>query len=243
MKRILSNLNSIASVLLAGVLVLMVGFIGLRNPLRVNLSDRTYYELSEKTLSLLNELENEVVITVFFQEEHKLYLDIENLLEEYEYLSRNIRVEWVDPTRDLARMEKLVSKYGLTEAQVVVFDIDGKFEVKKQSDIATLKLEKGHREPTIIAFRGEQAFSSAIYGLMQGETPTVYFLVGHGERRVTDFDQMAGFSKIGTKVLQDNLDVQELVLTAKKKIPDDAGEGLPSESVVLTRTVTWSRGP
>lgn len=222
MKRILSNLNSIASVLLAGVLVLMVGFIGLRNPLRVNLSDRTYYELSEKTLSLLNELENEVVITVFFQEEHKLYLDIENLLEEYEYLSRNIRVEWVDPTRDLARMEKLVSKYGLTEAQVVVFDIDGKFEVKKQSDIATLKLEQGHKEPTITAFRGEQAFSSAIYGLMQGETPTVYFLVGHGERRVTDFDQMAGFSKIGTKVLQDNLDVQELVLTAKKKIPDDA---------------------
>ena len=222
MKRILFNLNSIAAVFLAMVLVLMVGFIALRNPVRINVSDRTYYQLSEKTLNLLGDLENQVHITVFFQEEHKLYQDIENLLEEYEYHSRNITVEWVDPTRDLARMEKLVNKYGLTEAQVVVFDIAGNFAVKKQSDIAEVVLKKGMQEPAIVAFRGEQAFSSAIYGLMQGETPVVYFLVGHGERRVTDFDQTSGFSKIGTMVLQDNLEVKELVLSGEKKIPEDA---------------------
>ena len=222
MKRILSNLNSIAAVLLAFVLVLMIGFVAMRNPIRINLSDRTFYQLSEKTLNLLDDLENQVHITVFFQEEHKLYQDIENLLEEYQYHSRNISVEWVDPARDLARMEKLVNKYGLTEAQVVVFDIGGKFSVKKQADIAKLALIKGMKEPTITAFRGEQAFSSAIYGLMQGETPTVYFLVGHGERRATDFDQREGYSKIGTMVLQDNLDLKELVLSGEKRIPEDA---------------------
>ncbi len=222
MKRILSNLNSILSVVLATVLVLEIGYIALMNPMRINLSDRTYYQLSEKTLNLLDELESQVHITVFFQEEHKLYLDIENLLEEYEYHSHNITIEWVDPTRDLARMEKLVNKYGLTEAQVVVFDIGGKFSVKKQSDIADVALKRGMREPSIIAFRGEQAFSSAIYGLIQGDTPIVYFLVGHGERRITDFDQTSGFSKIGTMVLQDNLEVKELVLSGEKKVPKDA---------------------
>lgn len=222
MKRILTNLNSIFAVLLAFVLVQMIGFIGARNPVRMNLSGRNYYELSNKTLSLLNELEKEVSVTVFFQEEHALYHDIENLLEEYQYFSRNIQVEWVDPTRDMARTEQLASKYGLTEAQVVVFDIGDRSKVVKQADLADLIMEKGRDEPTIVAFKAEQAFSSAIYGLMQGDTPTVYFLVGHGEKRVSEFDPMTGYSRIGTVVLRDNLDVEELMLSGEKQIPEDA---------------------
>ncbi|MDF7807365.1 GldG family protein [Pontiellaceae bacterium B12219] len=222
MKRFLTNLNSIAAVLLAFVLIQMIGFISMRNPVRLNMSGRTYYELSDKTLRLLNELESEVTVTVFFQEEHKLYLDIENLLEEYQYHSRNIRVEWVDPTRDRAQTEKLANKYGLTEAQVVVFDIGGRSKVVKQADLADLTLPKGHKEYVITAFKGEQAFSSAIYGLMQEEAPIVYFLVGHGEQRITDFDQMSGYSKIGTVVLRDNVEVKELMLSGEKQIPDDA---------------------
>ena len=222
MKRFLINLNSIAAVLLAFVLVQMIGFIGARYPIRTNLSGQTYYELSEKTLSLLDELDQDVHVTVFFQEEHKLYFDIENLLEEYQYYSRNIHVEWVDPMRDLARTEKLANQYGLTEAQVVVFDIGERSKVVRQSDLAELTRERGRREPVISAFKGEQAFSSAIYGLMQGDTPTVYFLVGHGEKRITEFDPLSGYSKIGTIVLRDNLNVKELMLSGEKQIPEDA---------------------
>ena len=222
MKRFLTNLNSIAAVVLAFVLVQMIGFVGARNPVRINLSGRTYYELSEKTLSLLDELDQDVRITVFFQEEHKLYLDIENLLEEYQYYSRNIQVEWVDPARDLARTEKLANQYGLTEAQVVVFDTGDRSKVVKQGDLADLVQEKGQKDATLSAFKGEQAFSSAIYGLMQGETPTVYFLVGHGEKRISEFDPMSGYSKIGTVVLRDNLEVKELMLSGEKQIPEDA---------------------
>lgn len=222
MKRILSNLNAIAGVLLALVLVEMIGFVGLRNPVRVNFSERNYYKLSDKTLNLLNELENQITITVFFQEEHKLYQDIENLIEEYQYHSRNLHVEWVDPARDRARTEKLANQYALTEAQVVVFDIGDRSKVVHQSDIAEMVMEQGRDEPTITAFKGEQAFSSAIHGLMQGDTPTVYYLAGHGEHRVTDFDQMSGYSKIGTITLRDNLEVKELMLSGEKQIPEDA---------------------
>jgi len=222
MKRILTSLHSIVAVLLAFVLVQMIGFIGARNPVRMNLSVRNYYELSNKTLNLLKELERQVTVTVFFQEEHALFHDIDNLLEEYQYYSRNIRVEWVDPTRDMARTEQLASKYGLTEAQVVVFDIGDRSKVVKQADLADLIMEPGRKEPTIAAFKGEQAFSSAIYGLMQGETPSVYFLVGHGEKRVSEFDQLTGYSKIGRVVVRDNLEVKELMLSGEKQIPEDA---------------------
>ncbi len=222
MKRILNNVNSFASVLLAFVLMQMIGWVAMRNPVRTNLSGRTYYELSEKTLRLLDELDRDVHLTVFFQEEHALYHDIENLLEEYQYHSRNIRVDWVDPARDRARTEKLASKYGLTEAQVIVADIDGQYKVIKQTEMAEMVREKRRKEPTITAFKGEQALSSAIYGLIQGDTPVVYFLVGHGEKRITEFDPMSGFSSIRTAVLRDNLEARELVLTGEKEIPEDA---------------------
>jgi len=222
MKRILTNLNLIASVVLAFVVVVLVNFIALRNPLRVDLSGRQYYSLSEKTTNLLDGIDQHVAVTVFFQEEHKLYLDIENLLEEYQYRSRNIQVEWVDPARDLARTEKLAEKYGLTEAQVVVFEIGGKSKVIRQADLANFQMVKGHREPVISDFKGEQAFSSAIQGLLQGETPVVYFLVGHGEHRVTEFDQISGYSRIGTLMFRDNLELKELMLSNEKQIPEDA---------------------
>ena len=222
MKRILSNLNLVAGVLLAFVLVQLVNFIALSNSQRWDWSGRQYYALSEKTTNLLAELERHVEVTVLFQEEHTLYSDVENLLEEYQYQSRNIHVEWVDPARDLARTEKLAKKYGLTEAQVVVFDIEGKSKVVRAADLADYRMVKGWREPVISAFKGEQAFSSAIQGLVQGETPVVYFLVGHGERRVTEFDQIAGYSTIGTLIFRDNLEVKELMLTGEKQIPEDA---------------------
>ena len=235
MKRILSNLNLLAALVLALILVQMVNFLALRNPVRTNWSGRTYYELSEKTLSLLGELENRIDITVLFQEEHKLYHDLENLLEEYQYYSGNIHVEWVDPARDLDRTEQLAGKYGLTEAQVIVFDIGDKSKVLRQADLADFQMVEKRKEPVMTAFKAEQAISSAIQGLMQDEMPKVYFLVGHGERRITDFDPMSGFSSIGTVVLRDNLDVKELMLSGEQRVPEDAAAlVIPGPSVVMS---------
>ncbi len=235
MKRILSNLNVLAAIGLSLVLLLMVNYLALQNPVRMNWSGRTYYELSERTLNLLDELEQQVNVTVFFQEEHKLYYDIENLLEEYQYHSRNIHIEWVDPARDLARTEKLASKYGLTEAQVVVFDMGGKSKTVRQADLADFQMVDGRKEPVMTAFKGEQAFSSAIQELIQDETPVVYFLAGHGERRITDFDQLTGFSKIGTVILRDNLDVKELMLSGEQGVPENAAAlVIPGPSKMLS---------
>jgi len=222
MKRIANNINALLSVILALVVVQMVGFIVLRNPVRVNLSGHTYYDLSEKTLRLLDELDYEVEVTVFFQEEHDLYHDIDNLLDEYQYHSRNFHVTWVDPTRDLALTEQLVAKYGLTEAQVVVFDIGDKSKVVRLADIVDVRLEGRQQIPVYVAFKGEQAFSSAIMELMEGRVPKVYFLAGHGERRVTDFDPLTGYSRLGTALLRDNMEIQELMLSGDAEIPDDA---------------------
>lgn len=223
MKKFLTKLNQAAAVLLAFVLLLLINWIAITNAYRWDWSGRKYYALSEKTVNLLQELEVDVKIIVFFQEEHALYNDIENLIEEYQYQSRNIQVEWVDPARDLARTEKLTEKYGLTEPQVVVFDVGGKSKVVRESEIADYKTERdGRKMPVISSFKGEQAFSSAIQGLVQGKTPIVYFLKGHDEKEVGNADPIIGYSRIGTVMFNDNLELRELMLTKEKRIPDDA---------------------
>ncbi len=222
MNRILKKFKSLIAVFLAFVLALLIGFVALRNPMRLDISDSNFYKLSDKTIELLDRLDRNVEVTVFFQQEHPLYDDIENLLEEYQYQTRNIHVRWIDPARDRGLTEKLANQYGLTESQVIVFDVDGKSKKVYQADLADKEMVKGRQEPVLKAFKGEQAFSSAIRELVQGQTPVVYFLTGHGEHRVTDFDQTVGYSSIENIIIRDNIEVKELLLATEKNIPDDA---------------------
>ena len=216
------KLKSLLAALLALVLVLLIGIATLRNRVRFDLSDRNYYKLSEKTLHLLERLDQEIQVTVFFQQEHQLYDYVENLLEEYQYRYRPLSIEWVDPLRDPSRAEKLANKYGVTPAQVVVFEVGGRSKVLQKSDLAEMQTFPGRTEPVMTAFKGEQAFSSAIQALYEGETPVVYFLLGHGEHRITDFDPVAGYSDIDRIVVRDNIETKELVLAGEEQVPDDA---------------------
>ena len=222
MKRMLSNLNATLALILAFVLVQLVNFIALRNPVRLDVSSRKYYELSDKTKHLLKSLDRPVDVYVIFSREHVLRGDIDRLLEEYRYLSRNVRVEKIDPSRDMARTEQLAKKYGLTEPNVVVFDMDGRSRTVHQADLANYRMVKGRKEPVLSAFKGEQVFSGAIRALEQGETPKIYFLAGHGERHLSDFNPLTGYSHVGEAIVRDNIDVEELMLTKDKGIPKDA---------------------
>ena len=221
MKRILSNLNLLTSVFLAFLLSLMLNFIALRNPVRADWSHRQYYALSNKTKDILRNLDQRVNVYVLFPKEDELYLDIHNLLDEYKYQSQNIHVEWIDPARDLAHTEKLAKKYDLTDAQVIVFELGDQYKVVKKEDLADYRMVRGQKQPVLSAFKGEQAFSSALQSLIEGKTPVVYFLVGHGEKRLTDFDQISGYSRLATAIFRDNMEPRELMLTKEHGIPDD----------------------
>ncbi|MBN2162174.1 MAG: GldG family protein [Pontiellaceae bacterium] len=222
MKRYVTSMKAIIAVFLALILSLLVGVAALRNPYRIDLSTRNFYRLSNRTIQLLEQLDRDVRITVFFQEEDFLFDDIDNLLEEYEYRSRYIEVDWVDPMRDVAETEKLASKFGVKPSQLVVVEMDGRSQVLHMSDLAVMQSVPGRDEPIMTAFKGEQAFSSAIQKLSEGKTPVVYFLLGHGEHRLGDFDPQVGYSDIATAMLSDNIQGEDLILSSEQGIPENA---------------------
>jgi ABC-type uncharacterized transport system involved in gliding motility auxiliary subunit len=49
----------------------------------------------------------------------------------------------------------------------------------------------------------------------------VYFLTGHGERDITDFDRRTGFSGAAQLIERDNIAVKPLLLSTEKQIPAD----------------------
>jgi hypothetical protein len=193
---------------MAATIVLMVNYLSSRHYLRKDISSTQFYALAPKTAQMLQSLEEPVHITVFFQDDNVLYEDIHNLLREYRVHSPLLNIQWVNPNRDIAQTEELAAKYSVTEANVVVFDCDGQNKYVRADEIAQIDSSSG--EAKIVAFKGEQAFSSAIQAITKEDVPAVYFLAGHGEQDIENFDPRTGFSRIGQLIERDNVEVKKL---------------------------------
>lgn len=221
--RLLFRWNLMAGTILLVAILGMVNYLSFRHFLRFDLSRTKLYSLSDKTLSILNSLTDTVNVIVFFQPQQEVYDEVENLIKEYQSACDRLHVEWVDPDRDLARAEELSRKFEVSEPNVVVFEYHGRRKYITADEIAEYDYSMVGlgRAPRKVSFKGEQAFSSAIYSVVSGERPKIYFLVGHGERGIFDYDPQKGYSRITREIQRDNLEVHTLDLAKKKRIPSD----------------------
>ncbi len=217
--RLWKHLNNGTALVLATVIVLMLNYLSYRHYYRTDLSVRQFYSLSAKTISLLETLDLPVEVTVFFQPGNILYEDIHNLLREYQFHTDKLNIQWVDPDRDIAQTEELAVQYKVTEPNVVVFHHAGRSKYVRADEIAQTDASSGVTR--ILAFKGEQAFSSALQGVVQETVPVVYFLTGHSERDIGNFDPRTGFSGVAKLIERDNVDVRTLELSREKQVPAD----------------------
>ena len=218
------TLNTGLALALAAAIFGMVNYASFRHYKHADLSRTKLYQLSEKTTGLLKSLTNAIDVIVFFQPGQDVYDDVDNLLKEYQESSKLIRVQKVDPDRDLARTEMLAKKYQVAKPNVVVFDNGGRTKFVTTEDIVEMDysgMQMG-MQPRKTGFKGEQAFSSAIQNITQVKTPTVYFLQGHGERDPEGYDRRNGFSNLAREIKRDNTTVKKVTLGEQKAIPADA---------------------
>lgn len=223
-RRLLFGLNTGLALLLALVLVGMINYLAHRHYWRHDMSRTRFYSLSDKTRSLLDSVTSRVEVVVFFQPDNPVYEDVVNLLKEYQFANENIRVERVDPNRDLGRAEALVRQYDVDQLNVVVFSSAGRtkfVDAESLTEIDYSAIAAGG-PPRLAAFRGEQVFSSAIQSILQGQPPVVYFIRGHGERDINDRDPYTGYSSIAQQLRRDNVEVRDLLLAEARQIPTDA---------------------
>jgi ABC-type uncharacterized transport system involved in gliding motility auxiliary subunit len=199
----------------------MLNYLSHRYFYRGDFNRTPLYQLSDKSLSLLAEVTNDVQVTVFLSPENSIYGDVLRLLEEYQLASDRIQVETVDPFRNLVRSRELAEKYGVDDPDMVIFDGGERTQFVSRFDLVGVEYDPGKITPEPIAeyFHGETLFSSAIKAVTDVRRPRVYFLQGHGERDLENFDEYHGYSEFAQLIRRDNIDIQSLVLGERRAIP------------------------
>ncbi|MFA5043240.1 MAG: GldG family protein [Kiritimatiellia bacterium] len=208
---------------LSALMVLMVNYLAGRHPFRFDVSRARHYALTAETKSLLDRLPADIRVVVFMSAEQELYSDVQSLLREYAYASARLRIEYVDPHRDMVRSKELALQYDLREPNLIVLDAGVRRRIVPVTDLADYDYTPtlAGRAKVLRRFCGEQALSTALQGLSQTRKPVVYFLAGHGERQTDNFDPYTGYSVIARIMEKNNLEVKPLSFSGVSAVPAD----------------------
>ncbi len=182
-------------IVLALGIVVAANYILSRQNRRWDLTAAQQYSLSDQTRRVVGSLEQPVRVLVFTREaEFPRYRD---RFDEYEYLSPQVEVEYVDVDQDPVRARQYeVDVYG-----TIVFEYEGRTERTTSST--------------------EQDLTNALITVVEGEERTVYFVQGHGEADPQG-DERDGYRAVTDALGRDNFRVETVVLAQAPEVPADA---------------------
>jgi len=213
----------------------------------------------EQTKQLLAELNQPVAFTVLMPPESQPGKRIQRLLDLYREHNEAIRAEFVDPYRDANRWAQLQRDYSEIQPDGVLIrygvgpDRRHRFISRKEifEESVTFDRASGRPRSRTVAFHGEDVFTSALNGLLEGTKQIVYFTTGHGEKDPEKYHPQDpnGIGKV-TGELEKYLAVHKLDLKQTDGVPEDcdvlvvAGPAEPFTLDELERIATYlERGP
>ena len=214
---------SVAAVVLGIVLALGVNWLGARHWWRGDWTSNGIYSVSETTRKTVRALKAPVRVTVFMTRGSRLYQPVTELLTRYRALSPMIEVEYLDPERNPARAEALVKEFGIRQNTIVFRSGDHKkyVEEDKLADVDFAGASQGGPQE-IKAFRGEEAFTSAILEVTENRVPKIYFTSGHGEPAIDSGERGRGLADVRQALEQQNRKVAAWDSLGKGNLPADA---------------------
>ncbi len=216
-----------ANIFLQSLIVLslwgMVNWLNYRHYHRFDLTFNHQFTLSDKTKKILKDLKKPLTITVLYRPGTRLFRQVKDLVKEYAASSGKIKVAYIDPERDRARVELLAKRLKMNTLvlNTVIFESGGKSKHVPES--AVLKYNRRsslYEQPSKPEFIGEEAFTSAILSVTQAKQTTLYFVTGEGEKNTASY-RKNGLSNLDAILRRENMEVKKLLLLKEKKIPRD----------------------
>ena len=183
-----------ASVLIVLAILAAINYLAERHNKRWDLTAASQYTLSDQTKKVLQGLTKPVKVTVFARTDD--FERFRSRLEEYQYQTKQLQVEYVDPEKRPSLAERL-----------------------KENALGTIVLEYDGRVQRVTS-DAEQDLTNGLIKVVQGQQPKVYFVTGHGERDIAGSDG-GGYSGIAGALKSDNFVTEPLVLL-QQDIPADA---------------------
>ena len=185
-----------ASILVVLAILVAINYLSTRHTKRWDLTSAQQFTLADQTKKVLAGLDKPVRVIVFapmetFQRYHER-------LDEYASLSRNFKVEYVDPERQPAVAKPYQP---LVASGTVVFDYSGRVERVNANT--------------------EQDLTNALIRVTRGQQNKVYFVQGHDEHSPDDSDAN-GYNTVVQFLTATNFAHETIVLSQVRAIPQEA---------------------
>lgn len=214
-------------ILLAFLFIGGVNYLATSHYQRFDLTSQNRYSLSPETIAYLQNLKVPVHVIVTIPpdspraDESLLYNYTQALLAEYQYHAprrpeKLLTIEYVDVYQQLARAEALATNYQISDPNLILFVGPERTRILTPTEIVEFE------EREITAFKGEQAFTSALLEVSTDRQPVIYFLIGHGEMSVDSVNPNRGLSAAALEMRARNFALRPLDLTKEKTVPVDA---------------------
>jgi ABC-type uncharacterized transport system involved in gliding motility auxiliary subunit len=186
---------SLVSVLVVLGILVAINYIGARQNKRWDLTTNQQFSLSDQTRNVLRKLDAPLQIMIFDKEDG--FQRFKDKLREYEYSSKQVSTEYVDPDKKPSiASQNQVQQYG------------------------TILLKyKGRSER--VTTDTEQDITTGIIKVVQGQQKKVYFTQGHGEKDAASSER-DGYKAIADALTRENYTVDKIVLAQSGSVPDDA---------------------
>lgn len=209
----LSAYNSTMMIVVSAAAVfanLMVNELPVRY-INIDVTSEKLYELTDTTLEMLQNLEEEIHIYVLQSEENQDTI-LGETLRRYEEASKMIHVEYKDPMINPNFYQQYTTD-GISMNSLIV-ESGQRYQVIDYTNIYETEIEYYTYSSTTTGYDGEGQITSAIDYVTKEEMPVVYSIVGHNEAEVS-----GSFLQAITKA---NVTMESINLLQYDSIPEDA---------------------
>ena len=208
-------------VLLVAALVGMVNYFGFKYHSRFDWTSSRFYSLSEKSLNVVESLDQDLRVVVFMTPGSQLYAPATEILARYETASPRVSLRIVDPERNIAEARQLLDEFQVTSLNSIVLESEGDRRVIEEADLAEYDysgMQYG-QGAQIREFLGEQMITGAILELVEDRKPRILFTSGHGETTVDDVSPR-GLSQARELLGRDNFAMEDWASLGEDSVPE-----------------------
>lgn len=178
--------------LLVTCILVTLNFLNYNHFWKKDLTKSGIHSLSEQSIKILRDLKQDVKLTAYVKAQGKE--QVRTVVESFQYFTKKMSVEYVDPDRDPTRARAAnIKKFG------------------------TVILEVGKKEIRIDDIN-EEKLTNALIKIAKEKNQTVCFLVGHGEKS-TDSKEADGYAAVKDEMTSSSWDIKTVNLLEDGNVP------------------------
>ncbi len=196
------------------LIVILVNLIFSQLNIQFDASKQGLYTLSDTSKEFIKDLEEDVVI-YYLAEAGNEDSQVTEIVEQYEKLSNNIKVEYKDPVLYPQFANQYLDDEEILQNSVIVVNEEKETsKYIKYNDMFITEIDYQTYSQSVTGIDVEGQITSAIQYVTDDNIPIIYAIEGHGERPISP-------------VFKDNLDkanmnLESLDTISAKSIPEDA---------------------